>query len=306
MPEIQPHLLLSFDLEDWHQLVARDLGCANWDAPNEGFERQLRAIFGFLDGAGAKATFFLLGITMKNYPEIVAEIVSRGDEIACHGFGHDHVFRLSRDEFERDLDLSLETIARAGGPPPRGYRAPAFSINRDTLWAFDVLVERGFEYDASQYDSPKIPRRLGSMPRAPYRLMLPSGRSLIEFPLATARFRGWSLPVGGGSYWRVLPGAVLQHALRRTGSDCASLYFHPYECDPQALRAPLPPKADARQRLRAGWYNLRYSIGRERVLPRLERVARHFPVTSYHDALEKVRRDPTLRTRSLSPAGDIV
>ena len=48
-----------------------------------------------------------------------------------------------------------------------GYRAPAFSITRDTPWAYEVLAAAGIEYDSSQYDSPRIPRRITPVPRTP-------------------------------------------------------------------------------------------------------------------------------------------
>ena len=47
------------------------------------------------------------------------------------------------------------------GRSPVGYRA-LFSIDRSSLWAYDVLCELGFRYDAGQYDSPRIPNRTRS------------------------------------------------------------------------------------------------------------------------------------------------
>jgi peptidoglycan/xylan/chitin deacetylase (PgdA/CDA1 family) len=63
----RPPLLLSFDLEDWNQLVHRRLGLPDWDRPHPAFERQVDAILSLLDEIGAKATFFLLGMTVANY-----------------------------------------------------------------------------------------------------------------------------------------------------------------------------------------------------------------------------------------------
>ena len=46
-----------------------------------------------------------------------------------------------------------------------GYRAPNYSIVRETLWAVDVLLEEGFRYDSSifpirhdRYGIPDFPR----------------------------------------------------------------------------------------------------------------------------------------------------
>ena len=50
-----------------------------------------------------------------------------------------------------------ELIESISGVRPRGFRAPAFSLNRRTVWAFEILTELGFAYDSSLYDSPRIP-----------------------------------------------------------------------------------------------------------------------------------------------------
>ena len=66
-----PKLLLSFDFEDWHQLVHRALGRDDWDERGRALERQTAAILDLLDELGAKATFFVLGMTAERYPDLV-------------------------------------------------------------------------------------------------------------------------------------------------------------------------------------------------------------------------------------------
>src|ERR1700693_965376 len=166
-------LLLSFDFEDWHQLVHRRLGRPDWDTRGTALERQTEAIFSLLDELGAHATFFVLGMTAERYPDLVREIAARGHELACHGFAHELVHRQRQDDFRRDVESSAEPLEHLGGKRPLGYRAPAFSITRDTPWAYETLAELGFRYDSSQYDSPRIPRRIRPVPPAPYRLPRP-------------------------------------------------------------------------------------------------------------------------------------
>ena len=187
-------LLLSIDFEDWHQLVHRRLGRADWDRRGPALERQTEAVLGLLDELGVRATFFVLGMTAARYPDLVRETVARGHELACHGYAHERVYDQSRDAFRADLERGLEAVEAAAGVRATGYRAPAFSITRDTPWAYEVLAAAGIEYDSSQYDSPRIPRRLEPIPRTPYRLRLESGGELWELPVAAAR-----LPVGGGA-----------------------------------------------------------------------------------------------------------
>lgn len=279
--------VLSIDLEDWHQLVRRGVGAVDWDAPHPAFERQVGVVLEFLEHAGVKATFFVLGMTARNYPGVVAALAERGHEVASHGTAHGRVYAQSRDEFRRDLEESVVLLEQLTGRRPAGYRAPAFSINRDTLWAYDVLAELGFRYDSSQHDSPRIPRRIEGIPGDAYRLRLESGAELWEFPIAVRRLGSRTLPIGGGGYWRVFPDALLLrelHAVKRE-SAFPVLYFHPYEFDPEPLRAGLSRAAAPKQRLKAASRSLYRNPGRRRTIRQLARVAREFPLVTYESLL---------------------
>jgi peptidoglycan/xylan/chitin deacetylase (PgdA/CDA1 family) len=274
-------LLLSIDFEDWHQLVHRRLGFADWDRPHAVLERQTAYLLDLLDELDAKATFFLLGMTVAQHREVVAEVVRRGHEAASHGYTHARVYDQPRDEFRADVERSVEAIADATGQQPVAYRAPAFSINRRTPWAYEVLAAAGFRYDSSQYDSPRVPDRLGNIPKEPYRL-----GELWELPVA-----------GGGSYWRVLP--------PRNLGELAVLYFHPYEFGP-ALRAELPSSATTKQRLAAAKVVAWRNAGRSLVERRLRQVARTHRLVSYHQAYGDIDRLYGTRSRALSPQGVLV
>lgn len=305
---MRPALLLSFDFEDWHQLVHRMLGLDDWDLRGEALERQTSVLLELLDEIDASATFFLLGITARRYPDLVAEIVARGHEPASHGFAHERVHYQSRDEFRRDLAESIEVIEQHAGRRPLAYRAPAFSINRETPWAYEELADLGFRYDSSLYDSPKVPNRIRGIPAAPYRLELEGGRELWELPISVTTIAGRPVPIGGGSYWRLLPKRVLFAGLRRATDANAFpvLYFHPYELDPEPLRARLPPSPSPRQRLkafeRAAWRN----AGRGLVARRLRAAAREFRLVSYEQAYGDIDQRYGTRTRSLSREGVLV
>ena len=301
-------LLLSFDFEDWHQLVHRRLGRPDWDSAGPALERQTEAIFALLDELGARATFFVLGITAERYPDLVREIAGRGHELACHGHAHERVHDQSPDEFRRDVERCAELLEQLAGRRPLGYRAPAFSITRDTPWAYEALAELGFRYDSSQYDSPRIPRRIRPVPTTPYRLELPSGREIWEFPITVWRVRGRSVPIGGGAYWRVLPAPLLRRALRQVADEnaCPVLYFHPYELDPRPLRATLPESPTPRQRLLAAGRSAQRNPGRRRVADRIRAIAQEFPLVSYEEAHGEVVERYGARPRSLSQAGVIV
>jgi polysaccharide deacetylase family protein (PEP-CTERM system associated) len=289
--DARPPILLSIDFEDWHQLVHRRLGRSDWDRPHPEFRRQVETLLDLLDELAARATFFFLGMTLANYPELGREIVERGHDPASHGYAHVRVYEQTRDEFRSDVERSLETIEDVTGIRPRTYRAPAFSITRKTRWAYEVLAELGFRCDSSQYDSPRIPERIAAIPDRPYRLQL-TGAELWELPVAT-----WGvLPIGGGSYWRLLPARVIERGLH----EHSALYFHPYEFAREPLRAAGSP--GFRTAALSRWRN----TGRGLITRRLRHVARRYRLVSYDQAYDDIARRHGTRTRALSAQGVLV
>ena len=107
----------------------------------------------------------MLGWVAERFPALVRAIAARGHEMASHGYGHGLVYDQTPDAFREDIRRSKAVIESAGGAAVRGYRAPSYSITTRSLWALDVLIEEGFEYDASifpihhdRYGIPASPR----------------------------------------------------------------------------------------------------------------------------------------------------
>ncbi|MCB9594600.1 MAG: polysaccharide deacetylase family protein [Sandaracinaceae bacterium] len=297
----KPSLLLSIDLEDWGQLVARYLGDPGWDRADTAFGRQMEATLDLFDRVGAKATFFVLGVTAKNHPSVLRDIVDRGHEIASHGYFHSPVHEMTPEAFRDDVAQSIDVIASTTGRHPRGYRAPAFSLNRRCVWALETLADLGFEYDSSQNDSPKVPDRIRPVSDGAFRIELPSGRTLWELPPAMATLPGAvRIPIGGGTYWRVLPYPMIRRGLHdlATRSSPPALYFHPYEFDPEPLRLERGGVSEA-QALRM---ELRTNPRRHVIGERLARIASEFSFQPYEEYLAGIRQKP--RPAALSRSGD--
>jgi polysaccharide deacetylase family protein (PEP-CTERM system associated) len=278
----RPTLLLSVDFEDWHQLVRRRVGVTDWESPGPALERQTDAMLKLFDELGARSTFFVLGMAARAHPELVMRVVERGHEIGCHGDAHLPVHGQSREEFAADLRAARATIEDLTGRTPVGYRAPAFSITGSCAdWAYRILAEEGFAYDASQHDSPALRNRVDAADASPHRL----AAGLWEFPIAVWRMRptGVKVPVGGASYWQFLPTPVLLKGLDGAGS-LAGLYLHPNELDPQALHAQLPAGASAGQRAQAKLREVRRNGARRRAPGVLRAIARDFELIPYGDA----------------------
>jgi polysaccharide deacetylase family protein (PEP-CTERM system associated) len=282
MAATRPTLLLSVDFEDWHQLVRRRVGMAGWEAPGPALARQTDALLSLLGELGVRATFFVLGMAARAHPGLLAQVVAAGHEIGCHGDAHRLVHTQTPDEFAHDLRAARATIANlSGGLTPVGYRAPAFSITRDAGWAYEVLAQEGFAYDASQHDSPAIRDHDVPARQEPHRL---EESGLWEFPVAVWRpGRGVKVPVGGASYWQVLPTPVVLKGLEHAGP-YAGLYLHPNELDPQPLRAALPAGANPKQRAHGRLREFQRNGARRRAPGVLRAIARRFELIPYGEA----------------------
>ena len=179
---------------------------------------------------GVHATFFVLGYVADQHPTLIERIAAAGHEIGVHGYYHRFVSRLTPDLFTDELERSVQAVERITGERPLGHRAPYFSINASTPWAFDVLETLGFRYDSSVFPVRTTLYGYPDAPRFPYH---PAGHTLTEFPISTARLGGVDWPMAGGFYMRALPYAGVRWAIRRLNrqGQPAILYVHPWELD---------------------------------------------------------------------------
>jgi polysaccharide deacetylase family protein (PEP-CTERM system associated) len=190
---------------------------------------------------GCRSTFFVVGELALSHPELVHDIAAAGHEVACHGWDHRRVHRFTPAEFRLDVRKAKYALEQAAGLPVVGYRAPTFSVTRETGWAIDVLAEEGFRYDSSVFPVRHDRYGVPDAPRFPYQVRGPR-RELIEFPPATFGLGRWNLPAAGGGYFRLFPPGVMRAAVaqaERHPGGAAVLYFHPWEFDPGQPRLPL-------------------------------------------------------------------
>ena len=281
--------VLTFDFEDWHQLVYRRLGRPDWRDGGPQFGQHVSTLLDLLDELGVSATFFVAGVAAERHPAALEQVAARGHELACHSYEHRRAFQQTPAEFRADVVRCLDLIEQACGVRPIGYRAPWFSITRESLWAHDVLQELGFRYDSSLYDSPFVPQRLRPIPVSPFRI----AERLWEFPIAVWRRGRLTLPMGGGAYWRALPSALHWHVLEQVArsSTFPVLYFHPYEFASEPLRVILPSHAARRQRARETARRMYKNARRDLIAVRLREAAARFRFVTFRELLDPGRDD---------------
>ena len=71
--------ILSIDLEDWNHLAYRRV-TGRVPSSTGNVLRQVEALLALLEQAGAKATFFVLGLLAEQHPEVVRQVAGRGHE----------------------------------------------------------------------------------------------------------------------------------------------------------------------------------------------------------------------------------
>jgi polysaccharide deacetylase family protein (PEP-CTERM system associated) len=240
-----PQIILSFDVEE-HDRIEAAAGLDVGPALKEHYRRRVgpstRWLLDQLDRFEVKATFFVVGQLARDNPDLVRAIHRAGHEVASHSWDHRRVHHLTPRSFREDVRKSRDALEQVTGQAALGYRAPTFSIVRQTAWALDELAELGMAYDSSIY--PVRHDRYG-VPRAPRVPFLARGprHTILEIPPATWRVLGVNVPTGGGGYFRLFPLWLLERTLRQVARKCrpavAMLYFHPWEFDPDQERLPL-------------------------------------------------------------------
>jgi polysaccharide deacetylase family protein (PEP-CTERM system associated) len=200
---------------------------------------------------------------------------------------------MTPEAFRADLDRSVKHLQDLTGQPVLGFRAPEFSVARLGHWCFEVMAELGIRYDSSVF--PLCGPRYGipDAPRHPFDITTPGG-TVREFPLATwgAGRRRW--PVAGGTYFRVLPFALLRHAFEEIDREGlpAVFYFHPYEFSDEFLTARGIP-----WRRRLTFANLRYTSQYNFCTGLIARRLRPLLAPSRFRTLGEIFQDEQIRAR---------
>jgi peptidoglycan-N-acetylglucosamine deacetylase len=134
------------------------------DGPDPGTTPQVLAL---LTAYGARATFFLIGAKVAQYPELTRMILHAGHSIGNHTQSHPKFsfWRLSPRALAREIDEFEATISSIGVAAPIWFRAPAGFKNP---FLHPILAARGLQlvgwsaraFDTQMDDSTRIVERI--------------------------------------------------------------------------------------------------------------------------------------------------
>jgi len=230
---------LSFDIEEHFQVAAFDCVARrrHWGSLESRVERNTHLILDLLEARGIHATMFVLGWVAERHKQLIRRIVESGHELASHGYAHELITGQTPPAFREDIRRAKVILEDIGRRPILGYRAPTFSITRETEWALPILVEEGYQYDSSimsvVHDTYGIPRAIPTI----HTISTVAG-PIWEVPPSTWKWAGLTIPVAGGGYFRLIPYLLFKRLLRRVESQGRPLvmYLHPWELDPHQPR----------------------------------------------------------------------
>lgn len=78
---------------------------------------------------GIKATFYVVGRNVAQYPDVARRIVAEGHEIANHTWSHPSLTKLSAARVAKEIESTTEAITGATGVKPTTLRPPYGATN---------------------------------------------------------------------------------------------------------------------------------------------------------------------------------
>lgn len=231
---------MSVDVEDYFHVSVFDgiVPRSAWERMETRVVANTTRLLDIFDEHSVRSTFFVLGWVAERHPDLVKTIAGRGHEIASHGYAHRLVYDQTPAAFRADVRRAKALLETAAGRRVIGYRAPSYSITPRSLWALDVLLEEGYEYDSSIFPIRHDRYGIPVSDRRPYLIERPAG-TLIEVPGSTTRLGPLNLPVAGGGYFRILPYWWTRWGIDRVNRQEGRpvvFYLHPWEIDPDQPR----------------------------------------------------------------------
>ncbi|MCB0281945.1 MAG: DUF3473 domain-containing protein [Calditrichaeota bacterium] len=272
--------ILSVDVEEWFhpEALQHRFPAEIWSEQITRVRQNIDNLLELFEQKNAKATFFILGWVAQEHPEMIREIAKQGHEIASHGSFHRMVTKMKPAEFEKDLSYSLKTLEDVSGEKVLGFRAPTFSVVKETFWSWEIMLKLGLVYDSSVYPIWHDRYGVPEAPRKMYLALEQDQRQLIEFPMSTMRIFNKNVPFGGGGYLRIFPEWITRLGIKRVNKEGipAIVFMHPWEFDTDQPKLNLGKIQTIRH-----YYNIKNNISK------LAHLLDEFKWISFRDYLDK-------------------
>jgi len=224
--------ILTFDLEDWFHLLEQPsiTSVEDWEMRESRFPANVDRVLAILQKHNQQATFFCMGWIARRYPHVIRKITLLGHEIGCHSNMHKLINTFTPGSFRQSLRDALSSIEDITGTTVTSYRAPGFSVTKETLWVFEILAEHGIGTDCSIFPANRAHGGYPEFPVSVPCVIKTDSGTIRELPVNVYSFAGRKVIFSGGGYFRLTPYPVIRRLTKK--SDYLMTYFHPRDFDP--------------------------------------------------------------------------
>ena len=275
----QGKCLFTVDVEDWFHIPGSPKGqnVAEWKSLPSHVSKNFRIMLEIFAARKVRVTCFFLGWVAEQFPGLVREAQSQGHEIACHGYSHGLVYEMTPAEFLEDVSKAKHIVEDITGSPVLGYRAPCFSVTKETPWFFEKLLQAGYRFDSSVFPAS---RRFGGLKTSnlcPGEIDTPAG-PITEFPITVATAMGRPMCFFGGGYLRLFPYSLIKKMGKQVLQEGRPIifYLHPREIDPAHPRLPMNPLA-----------HFKSYVNLSTVRSKMESILEDFTFTTFGEMMTK-------------------
>ena len=231
--------LLGIDFEDWyHPELVEQFIPENKRIPT--MFKGLDKILELLKKYDVKATFFVVGELLNSNPEILDKILADQHEIGFHTMKHT---RLDSTNYQQIFKKEIKEFEKLTSGKSIGFRAPTFSLNENSSWIIDELLNNNYKYDSSIIPAKTSLYGMPNAEKSPYKITSDNlekndeNGKLIEFPLLVTKFLGKTIPTAGGFYLRFLPLKIIKNSIKNNEKKeiTSSFYIHSWELTPEYI-----------------------------------------------------------------------
>ncbi|WP_326716563.1 polysaccharide deacetylase family protein [Vagococcus jeotgali] len=148
------------ELVDNRKLVALTFD----DGPNDGSSVQ---ILDTLKKHDVKATFFVLGNMVENYPDTLKRIADEGHEIGNHSYDHSDLSTLDQASVKKQIDVTNDAVEKITGKRPTMLRPPYGAYNETVTNATDMDIAL-WNVDTLDWQSRNSDAILGQVKAQPF------------------------------------------------------------------------------------------------------------------------------------------
>jgi len=240
-------------------LVTVDLDESRATAAGARLEAITDGLLGALE-QGRRATFFIPREFAEKRSDLTRRITAAGHEVGCLTSAEPAKARPYCPTFCTEVEATRDALEQATGTRLRGHLNYSFAVDYESEWAYDVLVDRGFEYDSSRIPPRHVEFGYQPVPRTAHAVRRWGG-TLIEVPITTAEVLAMRVRLGAAGTISTWPMPVWSAVVNDRRARGESVVLH-----------------------------LRASELRANKLERLRRIVSQFDCTSVVSALPELYR----------------